>query len=87
MVDSRTTLMEFEWDAAKARANLKRHGVRFEEAKTVFNDPLTLTFPDFEHSETEDRCITLGGLQQAVGSCSSFIPTGGTESASSALAQ
>ncbi len=39
----------FEWDAKKARANLKNHRVGFEEAKTVFNDPLLLTYPDEFH--------------------------------------
>ena len=49
-----------EWDAIKARANLKKHKVSFEEAKTVFNDPLLITFPDEEHSETEERFISIG---------------------------
>ena len=50
----------FEWDEDKARENLKKHKVSFEEAKTVFNDPLLITFPDEEHSETEDRYISIG---------------------------
>ncbi len=50
----------FEWDENKARGNLKKHKVSFEEAKTVFNDPLLITFPDDEHSETEDRYISIG---------------------------
>jgi uncharacterized DUF497 family protein len=52
--------MEFEWDAIKARTNLRRHGVSFEKAKSVFKDPLTMTFPDREHSEMEERYITIG---------------------------
>ena len=54
----------FEWDAKKARANLKNHRVGFEEAKTVFNDPLLLTYPDEFHSETEERAISIGYSKQ-----------------------
>ena len=50
----------FEWGENKARENLKKHRVSFEEAKTVFNDPLLITFPDEEHSEAEDRYISIG---------------------------
>jgi uncharacterized DUF497 family protein len=50
----------FEWDAHKATANLAKHGVSFEEAATVFSDPLSLTIPDPSHSQAEDRFITLG---------------------------
>lgn len=52
--------MEFEWDDSKARSNLQRHGVRFEEAKTIFNDPLAITFQDHEHSHQEERYLTIG---------------------------
>ena len=50
----------FEWDDAKARANLRRHGVSFEEGVEVFFDKLTLTIPDLDHSGSEDREITMG---------------------------
>ena len=50
----------FEWDENKARENLKKHKVSFDEAKTVFNDPLLITFLDEEHSEAEDRYISIG---------------------------
>jgi uncharacterized DUF497 family protein len=50
----------FEWDANKARANLRKHRVSFEEAKTTFNDPLLLTYPDDPHSETEERYCSIG---------------------------
>jgi len=50
----------FERDAKKAKANLSKHMVSFEEAKTIFNDPLLITFPDEGHSETEDRLISIG---------------------------
>ena len=53
-------ILEFEWDACKAVENLKNHRVSFEEAKSVFNDPLLLTFPDPEHSEHEYRSINIG---------------------------
>jgi uncharacterized protein len=52
--------MEFEWDERKARANIKKHGVSFHEAATVFGDPLAITFPDPDHLEEEDRSITFG---------------------------
>lgn len=51
---------EFEWDPAKAAANRAKHGVDFAEAAQIFLDPLALTIPDEEHSETEPRWITLG---------------------------
>jgi uncharacterized protein len=54
--------LAFEWDEEKAKKNLKKHRVSFEEASTVFGDPLALTIPDPLHSEEEDRFITLGEL-------------------------
>lgn len=56
--------LEFEWDEDKANANFKKHGVRFEEAKSVFNDPNSLTIVDFEHSQNEDRYIDIGFSSQ-----------------------
>jgi uncharacterized protein len=50
----------FEWDEKKARANLEKHKVSFEEAKTLFNDPFLLTYPDSEHSDNEERYISIG---------------------------
>jgi len=50
----------FEWDDDKGKANLKKHKVGFAEAKTVFNDPLLITFLDDEHSKEEDRLISIG---------------------------
>ena len=50
----------FEWDPGKARENCKKHGVRFEQATTVFMDPRALSVYDNEHSDKEDRWITLG---------------------------
>ena len=52
--------MRFEWDATKAAENLRRHGVSFEEAMTVFYDPLAATFDDPEHSFGERRFLTVG---------------------------
>jgi len=52
--------LTFEWDERKARSNLGKHGVTFEEAATVFGDRLSLTIPDPEHSLTEERYITIG---------------------------
>lgn len=50
----------FEWDANKAKENLRKHKVSFEEARTIFNDPLVVTFPDEEHSQHEERLISIG---------------------------
>ncbi len=52
--------LTFEWDPRKARTNFAKHGVTFEEATTIFGDPLSLTIPDPEHSLTEERYITVG---------------------------
>jgi uncharacterized DUF497 family protein len=52
--------VEFEWDAGKAAANLRKHGVDFAEASTVFGDPLEVTIPDPEHAEGESRFLSLG---------------------------
>ena len=52
--------MIYEWDSRKAKENLRKHGVSFEEAATVFLDPLAITFPDPDHSREEDREITIG---------------------------
>ena len=52
--------MQFEWDSAKAQRNLRKHGVSFDEAVTVFGDALAITFDDPDHSETEQREITFG---------------------------
>ena len=51
---------QFEWDEIKAAANLRKHGVWFELAATVFNDPRLLTVPDLEHGETEERWFSVG---------------------------
>lgn len=56
--------LSFEWDASKAKTNLSKHGVRFEEASTVFGDPLSLTIPDPAHSQAEDRFIIVGYSHQ-----------------------
>ena len=53
-------LYEFEWDPVKAKTNFSKHEVDFERAAQVFRDPLALTIPDEEHSESEVRWITLG---------------------------
>lgn len=51
---------EFEWDADKAEVNLLKHAVSFDEAATVFLDPLSLTISDPLHSDDEDRFVTSG---------------------------
>ena len=52
--------LTFEWDSRKARSNLGKHGVGFQETSTIFGDPLSLTIPDPEHSLSEERYITVG---------------------------
>jgi uncharacterized DUF497 family protein len=57
--------MRFEWDREKARRNHKKHKVLFDEAVTVFYDPLSATFPDPDHSDNEQRLITVGYSSQS----------------------
>ncbi len=52
--------LAFEWDAAKAKENLKKHGVAFEAALTVFADPLARIFDDLDHSGDEQRELIIG---------------------------
>ncbi|THI90986.1 MAG: BrnT family toxin [Nitrospira sp. CG24A] len=52
--------MVYEYDPEKAAANLRKHKVSFAEAASVFLDPLALTFSDPDHSDVEDREITIG---------------------------
>jgi uncharacterized DUF497 family protein len=56
--------MEFEWEQSKAATNLKKHGVSFEEAKTVFDNPLAVIFDDEAHSVDEQREIIIGHSRQ-----------------------
>ncbi|MDP1799479.1 MAG: BrnT family toxin [Planctomycetaceae bacterium] len=52
--------MEFEWDDTKAASNERKHGVSFVEAMTIFADPLALTGYDPDHSDDEDRFLSMG---------------------------
>jgi hypothetical protein len=52
--------VKFEWDPEKAARNLQRHGVSFQDAASIFGDPLAATIPDPEHSTDEPRLITMG---------------------------
>ena len=52
--------LTFEWDEAKDEVNQHKHGVSFDEAKTVFNDPRSLTIHGAEHSDDEDRFLDVG---------------------------
>jgi uncharacterized DUF497 family protein len=54
--------LRFEWDPAKAAANLKKHGIDFDEAKSAFADERAKILPDPDHSDAEDRFILLGLL-------------------------
>ena len=53
-------IYNFEWNPKKAAINTQKHGINFEEATTVFRDPLALTIFDPDHSESEDRWLTIG---------------------------
>jgi len=53
-------MIKFEWDSAKATANIKKHGVSFEEAQSVFYDEFAVQFFDEEHSTSEERFLLLG---------------------------
>jgi uncharacterized DUF497 family protein len=52
--------VNFEWDEAKNRTNIKKHGVSFNEAATIFADKNILSLPDEEHSESEERWVSVG---------------------------
>jgi uncharacterized DUF497 family protein len=52
--------MKFEWHWAKAAANFRKHSVSFDEAATVFADPLSYVYPDPDHSEDETRFLLIG---------------------------
>lgn len=56
--------MDFEWSEEKARANLSKHEVSFDEARSVFNDPYYVDFFDPDHSDDEERYIVIGLSQQ-----------------------
>jgi uncharacterized DUF497 family protein len=53
-------MIKFEWDSAKSTANIKKHGVSFEEAQSVFYDEFAVQFFDEEHSTNEERFLLLG---------------------------
>lgn len=52
--------MKFEWDADKNKANITKHGISFEQAKEIFDDPLTLSFLDERFNYFEERWISMG---------------------------
>jgi uncharacterized DUF497 family protein len=54
------TNLQFSWDERKAARNMEKHQVGFEEAKTIFDDPMFISFIDDEHSLDEERYITIG---------------------------
>lgn len=56
--------MEFDWDDSKAETNQAKHGVSFQEAASVFDDPLSITFPDPNHSAEEERLVIIGHSQR-----------------------
>jgi uncharacterized protein len=56
----------FEWDEIKAQSNLNKHGIRFEEASLLFENPLAVIFSDMEHSDFEAREILLGHTKNGI---------------------
>ncbi len=60
-----TVYYNFKWNPEKARLNIRKHRVSFEQAATVFLDPLALSLLDEEHSEDEERWITMGRSREA----------------------
>ena len=58
--------LEFEWDVQKSVANLAKHGVSFDDAGTVFDDPLFIDFYDPDHSDDEERYIIMGQSRNGV---------------------
>ena len=56
--------LQFTWDPRKAAANKRKHGIDFAEAATAFGDPLSLTIPDPDHSDVEDRFLLVGRSAQ-----------------------
>jgi uncharacterized DUF497 family protein len=51
---------EFEWDIVKARKNIRKHKISFERVAAIFRDPNLISIPDEEHSQSEERWITMG---------------------------
>jgi len=51
---------DFDWDTGKAKSNFRKHKISFERATTVFRDPNLISNPDEEHSETDERWLTMG---------------------------
>lgn len=51
---------DFDWDPGKERANIRKHGISFRQAASIFRDPNQFTLYDQEHSQNEDRWITIG---------------------------
>ena len=74
------SMLEFEWDSKKAAANLKRHRVSFEEARTVFLDEQAKLIDDPDHSSDEDRFVLLGisGLLRILLVCHCYRQQGQT---------
>jgi uncharacterized DUF497 family protein len=70
--------MEFDWNPNKARVNLTKHGVSFEEASTIFADPLYLDFFDPDHSDEEARFIIVGQSVERRLLVVSYTDRGGT---------
>jgi uncharacterized DUF497 family protein len=68
--------MKFDWDPKKAEANLRKHSVSFDEAATVFLDPMAISGPDPEHSIGEDRYVTFGfsRLGRLLAVCHAYRP-------------
>lgn len=68
--------MRFDWDSKKARTNLRKHGVSFDEAASVFLDPYAVSGPDPDHTVDEERYITFGysRLGRLIAVCHTYRP-------------
>ena len=58
--------LRIEWDAAKARSNIRKHGIGFDEAETVFSDDNALLLPDPDHSTVDEERLVLIGMSLAI---------------------
>jgi len=58
--------MKFEWDSEKSETNIRKHQVSFEDAASIFGDPLAITFRDPDHSVGERRYLTFGVSQNGI---------------------
>jgi uncharacterized protein len=59
-------ILRFQWDPEKSRINRNKHGISFDEAATAFGDPIAITIDDVDHSDAEDRYVTIGSTRRHI---------------------